>query len=648
MLDSEIEFGAWRAFADSLPALIFTLSSDGCIEFLNRRARDFIGAGVTSTFVLTWNAIVHPSDVETARDAWKNKGDSGTLAVQLRMRRADGTFGWIEASAAPARDPAGTVLRWCGTIADIEARKHTEVMLRERESMLADVERRFDVLGEAIPVICWTADADGGVDWYNGRWFEFTGLTPEEAAGWGWQAAHHPDDFLEVMRKWPQSIATGDPFEMEFRLRRADGVFHWFLTRAEPLRDPTRNIVRWYGSSVDIEAQKRALERTRRVAETLQDVFLPKTLPQKDGLRFDAIYLPAEKDSLVGGDWFDAFELPDGRIAFSIGDVAGHGLEASIIVGRLRQAIFTLAFRIDDPATLLEEVDRILHYQEPDVIVTALVGFVDRELSTLCYASAGHPPPMIAYTNDVPAANLPYGGPPLGIGNQRPLRTHSVALAPDAVVAVYTDGMTEYLRDPIRGEAKLRAAVALMVGDTSVARPALAVRDIVLDDLPTKDDAALLLMQFSQIDAAMLHFDPSALERTWRFHSSDAYTAHASRREIVKYLRRLAIDPEQMFAAELVVGEILANTVEHAPGLVELHIDWLGEQPIVTIRDTGPGLVALDARLPENPFDEDGRGLFLIGALAEEAALRSSPGYGTEMRIVLPVRRLVKNDRTGD
>ena len=93
----------------------------------------------------------------------------------------------------------------------------------EDELIARKSERQFQGLAEGLPVICWTADATGSFDWYNHRWYEFTGQTPEEAVGWGWQAMHHPDDFLDVMRKWPHSIATGEPFEMEFRLRRRDG-----------------------------------------------------------------------------------------------------------------------------------------------------------------------------------------------------------------------------------------------------------------------------------------------------------------------------------------------------------------------------------------------------------------------------------------
>jgi len=620
--------------------MVFTARPDGSLEFLNKRWSEFTGYDPAIALNEAWQSFIHPEDFGRIAAAWQQAiSRGGDFSAEFRVRNPGGGYAWILASASPLRDSRNGIVRWYGSAVHIDAAKLITQTLQEREAMLADSERRFRVLAEAIPVICWTADASGWIDWYNHRWYEFTGQTPEEAEGWGWQSAHHPDDFLEVMRQWPHSIATGEPFEMEFRLRRHDGMFHWFLTRAEPLRDDGGAIVRWYGSNVDIQAQKQALERTKRIAETLQDIFLPKHLPQRANLRLDAVYLPAEKDALVGGDWFDAFELPAGDLVFSIGDVAGHGLSASVIVGRLRQAIYTLAVRERDPAKILEETDRILQQQEPDTLVTALVGFIDPSHAQLRYASAGHPPPLIAYSNEELAATLPFGEPPLGTGFGPRFTTHSASIQPDAVVAVYTDGMVEFSEDILGNERKLRAALTLLVGNTTIARPALAVQEIVFDEMPARDDAALLLLQFSVVSSAGLRSDPSALERMWRFHSSDAYTAHKSRQEIVAYLKRMAANHDEIFNSELVLGEILANTVEHAPGLVELSIDWTGEKPVLTVRDTGPGLRSLNGRLPENILDEDGRGIFLIKALAEEASVKPSQGFGTELRIVLPLSR---------
>ncbi|HEY7982161.1 MAG TPA: PAS domain-containing protein [Candidatus Eremiobacteraceae bacterium] len=640
MADTPVDFESWRIAAEVLPTVVFSARPDGSVEFVNRRWTELTGHAASSALGDAWRTIVHPDDLEYASSAWRHSLESGDdMSLECRIRRADGTYRWVITNAAAMRDAQGAVARWFGTVHDIDRRKHAEGSLGTSNARLEDSERKFRALANAIPVICWTADAQGWIDWYNNRWFEFTGQTNDEALGWGWQAAHHPDDFLDVMRSWPRSIETGESFEMEFRLRRHDGVFHWFLTRIEPLRDTDGKIIRWYGSHIDIDAQKNALERTKRVAETLQEVFLPKHLPQYPDIRLDALYLPAEKDSLVGGDWFDAVALPDGRLMFSIGDVAGHGLHASALVGRIRQAIFTLAFKFTDPAMILKETDRILSHQEPDIMVSALVGFVNATHTTINYANAGHPPPIVAYRSDSSTATQPFGEPPLGIGSEQDYMTHEIPLHPDAVVALYTDGMIEFSRDLDSAEAKLRTAVALLVGNTSIARPALAVQEIVFDGMPPKDDAALLLMQFSAVDMSALRSRAVELEKTWRFHSSDAQTAHVSRHEIVAFLKQMAAEPEQVFAGELVLGELLANTVEHAPGIVEVHVDWTGARPIVTVRDVGPGLVNLNRDLPEDILQEHGRGVYLIKTLADEASVRRSPGYGAEVRAVLPITR---------
>ena len=122
-------------------------------------------------------------------------------------------------------------------------------------------------------------------------------------------------------------------------------------TRAVPVRNERDEIIRWYGSTVDIETQRETLERSQRVAETLQRVFLPGHLPHTPSMRVDAVYKAAESDALIGGDWLDAVELPDGRYLFSIGDVTGHGLDASVIAGRLRHAIvdFVKAHGLETP-----------------------------------------------------------------------------------------------------------------------------------------------------------------------------------------------------------------------------------------------------------------------------------------------------------
>jgi len=501
-------------------------------------------------------------------------------------------------------------------------------------------------MAESLPLIVWSAQPDGWVEWHSRRWREYTGQTSDQSSGWGWQAAHHPDDLVEVMQKWPSAIATGEPFEMEYRLRGRDGVYRWFLARAEPFRNSGGRVLRWYGSIVDIHAQKFSEQRGKRIAETLHEIFLPKMLPQFPDLRLDAIYVPAEKDALVGGDWYDAFELHDGRLVVSIGDVAGHGLEASVTVGRLRQAIFTLAWHGDDPAAILKHADRILSHQQPGTMVTAIVAELDAAHTTLRYASAGHPPPLLARSKRRPATVLPFGDPPLGIGVDFEMQTHVVPIARDDVLAFYTDGVTDFSRDPIAAEKRLARGLASLVGDRSIAQPARVLAQHVFGDMRPVDDAALLLLAFSS-SAGERSADPVTLQKLWRFHSSSAHTAQASRREVMAYLRSMAENCHNLFEVELIVGEIFANTVQHAPGLVEVRVDWTNERPELIVRDTGPGLEVLIAKLPENVLSENGRGLFLLKTLADGVSLKSWPGYGTELRAVLPLRRPALRNETG-
>ena len=127
----------------------------------------------------------------------------------------------------------------------------------------------FRALAENLPILCWIADGDGFIVWYNRRWYEYTGTTPAEMEGWGWQSVHDPAELPRVLTAWRASIATGAPFEMVFPLRSSDGAFRPFLTRVVPARDASGAITAWYGTNTDIAAQRiaEAELRDRRTAE---------------------------------------------------------------------------------------------------------------------------------------------------------------------------------------------------------------------------------------------------------------------------------------------------------------------------------------------------------------------------------------------
>jgi PAS domain S-box-containing protein len=127
---------------------------------------------------------------------------------------------------------------------------------------------QFRALANSIPNLAWMAHPDGWIFWYNRRWYEYTGTTPEEMAGWGWQAVHHLDVLPTMLERWTWALNNGEPFEMTFPLRGADGVFRPFLTRVEPLRE-NGIIVGWYGTNTEVTEQERARERLQLMVNEL-------------------------------------------------------------------------------------------------------------------------------------------------------------------------------------------------------------------------------------------------------------------------------------------------------------------------------------------------------------------------------------------
>ena len=182
-------------------------------------------------------------------------------------------------------------------------------------------ERQFRDLIENIPALAWSALADGSNTFVSKRWTEYTGLSAEDTAGWGWRAAVHPDDIDRYVEKWRASLASGEPFEDEARIRRAaDGEYRWFMARAEPLRDAQGSILNWYGMLTDIEDRKRAEQAQRESEEQWRATFesnptmyfmVDETGCTAQVNGFGASQLGYEVNELVGQPVLNIFYPPD-------------------------------------------------------------------------------------------------------------------------------------------------------------------------------------------------------------------------------------------------------------------------------------------------------------------------------------------------
>jgi PAS domain S-box-containing protein len=218
-------------------------------ESLYRDARSFIAA-------------IHPDDRPRVIEAIEKDRERG-FEVEYRVVRPDGSVRWIWDRGFPIKDQAGRVYRLAGIAEDITERKLAADALKETEDRI-----RLNI--DTIPTMVWSVLPDGVVDFVNQRWLDYTGLSYEEGIAEP-NAVVHPDDLFRVMQKWFTDMPAGEPTEDEIRLRRADGEYRWFLIRTVPLFDGHGNVVRWYGTSTDLEDHKRAEEKLRQSESKLAE-----------------------------------------------------------------------------------------------------------------------------------------------------------------------------------------------------------------------------------------------------------------------------------------------------------------------------------------------------------------------------------------
>jgi PAS domain S-box-containing protein len=237
---------------DTIPGLIWSALPDGSNDFVNKGWVEYTGLSLEDTKGSGWSAAIHPDDLVAHWDRWRMSVATGErFEDEARFRRADGQYRWFVVRAAPLRDDLGNIIKWYGKCTDIDESKRAAARVRQAE-------RELRIVVDTIPALVWSTLPDGSSDFNNRRWLDYTGLSSEQAKGWGYGTAIHPEDFERARAEWAARFAAGEPFEEESRLRRADGEYRHFLNRAVPLRDELGNVVKWYGTSTDIEDRKRA------------------------------------------------------------------------------------------------------------------------------------------------------------------------------------------------------------------------------------------------------------------------------------------------------------------------------------------------------------------------------------------------------
>jgi PAS domain S-box-containing protein len=249
----------------AVPSLTFEGDPTGANTFASESWCNFTGLTVAETQGQGWTRALHPDDMPMVAERWARAMHAGTpFESQHRVRRNDGVFRWFISRALPLRDADGRIERWAGSLTDIDDLIGAEAALRASE-------RRTRQLLEGLPQLVWTCRPDGMCDYMSPQWQHYTGVERQRHLGLSWLRQVHPQDRPHIVDRWRSAALHGTMFEAESRIRGADGVYHWFQTRAVPLRDETGLITGWLGTDSDIEKLKQAEARLRDADQRKND-----------------------------------------------------------------------------------------------------------------------------------------------------------------------------------------------------------------------------------------------------------------------------------------------------------------------------------------------------------------------------------------
>ena len=245
-----------RIQAESIPQQVWTARPDGSVDFYNHRTTAYLGETLGPGGSADMLRFVHPDDQARIEERWQEAiASQRYYEAEFRLRRYDGTYRWFLGQAQARRTPGGQLLKWYGTNTDV----HQQRQLTEE---LARREEQFRFLAESLPQMVWTSTGVNGNDYINQRWFDYTGLVPTGTGDRAnWAAVIHPDDLMPTVQRWQHCVDTGKVFEIEYRFRRLDGVYRWFLGQGRPQHDADGRIIKWFGTCTDIDDQKQVQQQ---------------------------------------------------------------------------------------------------------------------------------------------------------------------------------------------------------------------------------------------------------------------------------------------------------------------------------------------------------------------------------------------------
>jgi serine phosphatase RsbU (regulator of sigma subunit)/anti-sigma regulatory factor (Ser/Thr protein kinase)/putative methionine-R-sulfoxide reductase with GAF domain len=446
-------------------------------------------------------------------------------------------------------------------------------------------------------------EVEQGVEVPVGR--GFAGRIAEQRSARVIDDIERADIFNPILREKGIRSLLGVPLLVEGRVL---GVMHVGSLVPRHFSDDERDLLQLAGDRAAVAIEHQHLYEQRQLAEALQRRILQADLrgsPITPGLEIGSRYLPASGESL-GGDWYDAFPLPGGRIAMAVGDVVGHGIEAAAVMAQLRTALRAYAAEGHPPAGVVERVNRLMIDLGPETMTTLAFVVFDPEAERLELVNAGHPPPLVIdpqggtrFLEDVP-------GVPLGVKAAAPYEVNHHDFANGSTIVLYTDGLVEVRGETIDAGLERLRSVAELGLDVEELCEAVVQRLIPGE---RTDDVALVAARVPEV--------PEHLSGRW---PARTHVLAGIRQLLRRWLRKQGVEDGLAYDVILASQEACANCIEHAygPGDGEFELEAVrrDEQIEVTVRDSGRW---------RDPRGEDrGRGLNLMRSLVDSVEIGST------------------------
>jgi PAS domain S-box-containing protein len=647
-LGEALPFGIWQLDASGTDLLYV---SDSFTQMLGMTKEQVVKGG--------WMQRVPTQDREQFIAAWAARDPDRVFEGEYRIRGADGKQYWILSRGVAMRDETNEVSGWVGFSLDVTARRQGA----DQVAFLAELSRVLSLSLDPATTLERTAQlmVTRVADWYAVDLLTESGnvervlmvhsdptLTLQARA----LLKHAPRD-LSFPEGAPHVIATGRPATYD-RLP-ADAVAQ--LRDDDPLRAVLEQFASCSAIVVPLAARDRTIgaltfvscdpdrhfdsddllfaylisrrvaiaydnaqlyAREHQVADILQRASLPETLPEVPSMSIRAFYVPGAREAEIGGDWYDAFQLPDGRLALSIGDVAGKGLQAAATMNSVRLGLRAAAFENLPPAAVMARANQLLLNDKP-TMVTAVFGILDGVTQRFTCSIAGHPMPVLIDAAGNATSPEPVS-PPLGVFRESTFPEQSLDIGLGSLLILFTDGLIEVDRDISAGETRLREAggLALRRGEPNAAR---FIAETLVGNAPS-DDVAVLTVATSVEPLRELDLTLPALPTSGRLF----------RQALHRLYLAVGLPEDRMASLQVAAGEAIMNAIEHAygvrGGLVRVRGTVESGNLVIEVSDRGRW------RAPRD--DDRGRGLEIMSGLVGDVTVDRSK-EGTVVRLVSPV-----------